>query len=94
MSRPIRCAIVLVCMMWPGLALAQSQASPSREDAERNAFQTPTTGRSGGGQTDASTSRERQPLSGSQGPSTNPEGKNITEPEGHPSSPSPSGPAK
>jgi hypothetical protein len=39
-------------------------------------------------------SRDKNPLSGSQGPATNPEGKNITEPTGSPTKASPNGPEK
>jgi hypothetical protein len=88
----IRYFAIAVCVAWPVLSFAQNQPTPSREDAERNAFQTPTTGKSGGaGPGDA---RDNHPLSGGQGPSTNPEAKNITEPTGSPTKASPNSPDK
>jgi len=86
-KRSIRYFMATACLAWPVSALAQNQPAPSREEAERNAFQTPTTGRSQPGETEHS--RDKNPLSGSQGPATNPEAKNITEPTGRPTKPSP-----
>ena len=59
-----------------------------------NAFYTPTAGRSDREHGEPAFSRDNNPLAGSQGPATNPEGKNITEPEASPSKPSPNGFAK
>jgi hypothetical protein len=83
--------MVVACIAWPASGLAQNQPAPSREDAERNAFQTPT-GASKQGEPEHS--RDKNPLSGSQGPATNPEGKNITEPTGSPTKASPNSPDK
>jgi hypothetical protein len=86
-KRSIRYFMATACLAWPVSALAQNQPVPSREEAERNAFQTPTTGGSQQGETERS--RDKNPLSGSQGSATNPEAKNITEPTGRPTKPSP-----
>jgi hypothetical protein len=91
-KRSIGYFMVTACLAWPASGLAQNQPAPSREEAERNAFQTPTTGGSQQGETDRS--RDKNPLSGSQGSATNPEAKNITEPTGRPTKPSPNSPDK
>jgi len=93
MNRCIRYFILIACIAWPALGFAQNQPAPSREDAERNAFQTPTTS-SSSKQGDPERPRDKNPLSGSQGPATNPEGKNITEPTGSPAKASPNSPDK
>jgi hypothetical protein len=92
MNRCIPFLVMAACIAWPGLGLAQSQPTPSREDAERNAFQTPATGLHKQGEPDYS--RDKNPLAGSQGAATNPEGKNITEPTGRPTKASPNSPEK
>jgi hypothetical protein len=84
--------MVTACLVWPASGFAQNQLAPSRENAERNAFQTPTTGGSQQGETERA--RDKNPLSGSQGSATNPEAKNITEPTGRPTKPSPNSPDK
>jgi hypothetical protein len=78
--------------VWPALGFAQNQPAPSRDEAERNAFQIPAPDRSKQGE--PGFSRDKSPLSGSQGPASNPEGKNITEPTGQPTKPSPNSPDK
>jgi hypothetical protein len=90
-NRYIRNSIVAACIAWPSLGLAENQPTPSREDAERNAFQTPTTGAKQG---EPERSRDKGPLAGSQGPAANPEGKNITEPTAQPTTASPNSPNK
>jgi hypothetical protein len=92
MNRCIRYFMITACIAWPGLAHAQNQQTPSRDDAERNAFQTPTTGTAKQGEPDYA--RDKSPLAGSQGAATNPEGKNITEPSGRPTKASPNSPDK
>jgi hypothetical protein len=91
MNRYIGYVALAACMTWPASAFAENQPTPSREDAERNAFQTPTTGsaRQGGPEP-----RNTNPLSGSQGPAANPESRNITEPTGRPTKASPNSPEK
>jgi hypothetical protein len=90
-NRFITKIVFAACIAWPASGLAQNQPVPSREDAERNAFQTPTTGSKRG---EPDRSRDQSPLSGSQGPAANPEGKNITEPTAEPTKASPSSPDK
>jgi hypothetical protein len=92
MNRCIRYFVFTACIALPASGFAQIQPAPSREDAERNAFQTPTTG--GSKQGDPEHPREQNPRSGSQGPATNPEAKNITEPTGRPTKASPNSPDK
>jgi hypothetical protein len=94
MKRHIRYLALAVGIVWPVSGFAQSQPTPSREQAELNAFYTPTTGRSDREHGEPAFARDKSPLAGSQGPATNPEGKNITEPEADPSTPSPNGLAK
>jgi hypothetical protein len=78
MYRCIGYFLIAACIWWPSSGLAQNQPTPSPDEAERNAFQTPTTSRSKQGEPEYS--RDKNPLPGSQGPASNPEGKNITEP--------------
>ena len=89
----IRVFLLVACMTWSASASAQNQPAPSGEDAERNAFQTPTTGGSSK-QGEPGYSRDKNPLAGSQGPGTNQEGKNATEPTGRPNKASPNSPDK
>ena len=92
MNRFTRYFTVAACIAWPAVTFAQNQPTPSREDAEPNAFQAPSTGNAGGGgQPERGSSRGGQSPSSSQQPSTNPEAQNITEPTGRPSKPSPGG---
>jgi len=86
-KRTISYVVIVGCLAWPAIGLAQNQPAPSGDDAERNAFQTPTTGTAKPGE--PGYSRDRNPLAGSQGPASNTEGKNITEPTGSPTKPSP-----
>jgi hypothetical protein len=92
MNRSLKSVIVLACCTWPAFATAQTAPAPSGGDAERNAFQTPTT--SGGQKGEPGYVRDSNPLAASQGPATNSEGKNITEPTNRPSKPSPNSPGK
>ena len=85
----ILCLLLLLRGRHLGL---QNQPAPPREHAERNAFQTPTIG--GSKQGDPGYPRGKNPLSGSQGAATNPEGKNIKEPTGRPTKASPNSPDK
>jgi hypothetical protein len=91
MDRYCRILVLAACMTWPAAGSAQNQPTPSRDDAERNAFQTPTTGSS---RQSGPQARDNNPLSGSQGPATNPEAKNITEPTNRPATSNPGHPDK
>jgi hypothetical protein len=77
----IRCFAIAVGIAWPVLAFAQNQPTPSREDAERNAFQTPTAGnpdtpgQGNAGKRDAGVEPDSQ--AGAQNTSTTPEAKNA-----------------
>jgi hypothetical protein len=85
--------LVIACMTWFGSAFAQNQPAPSGKDAERNAFQTPTAGDSAR-KGEPGSPRDNNPLAGSQGPATNQEGKNATEPTGRPTKATPDSPDK
>lgn len=87
MNRSIRTIVVIASLVWPVWAQAQTAPAPTSSDAEKNAFQTPSTGR--GQQGEPGYDRDKNPLAASQGPATNPEGKNITEPDNRPDKPSP-----
>jgi hypothetical protein len=92
MNRSFVTVIALACLTWPAFATAQTASTPSGSDAERNAFQTPAAG--GGQKGEPGYVRDSNPLAASQGPATNTEGKNITEPTNRPSTPSPNSPGK
>jgi len=80
----IRCFAIAAGLTAPILCFAQNQPTPSREDAERNAFQTPTTGKSAAESSGAGARRESgvEPDSqaGAQNSSNNPEAKKSAEP--------------
>jgi hypothetical protein len=93
MNRCIPLCVLIAGITWSAAGFAQNQPTPSREDAERNAFQTPTAG-DNSKQGEPGYARDKNPLSGSQGPATNPEAQNITEPTGRPTKASPNSPDK
>jgi hypothetical protein len=93
MTSFFRIVALAACIAWPASAVAQNQPTPSRDDAERNAFQTPTTA-DGTKPGEPGYHRDTNPLSGSQGPATNQEGKNSTEPTNRPTKATPSSPDK
>lgn len=84
--------LAAIAFVWPVWAQAQNTPATTSSDAERNAFQTPTAGK--GQKGEPGYVRDTNPMAASQGPATNSEGKNITEPTNRPSKPSPNSPQK
>jgi hypothetical protein len=78
-----RCFAIAVGLAWPVLAFAQNPPTSSREDAERNAFQTQTAGnpsapgQGNAGKPDAGVEPDSQ--AGAQNTSTTPDTKNATQ---------------
>ncbi len=84
---------VLVTMFMAGTTagFTQNAPTPSRDDAEKNAFQTPNAGSTN---TKSGSSGEAAKTGSSQHSGSNPEAKNIDEPRGTPEKASPNGTAK
>jgi hypothetical protein len=91
MNRSLKTVVLIAALAWPIWAQAQTAPAPTSSDAEKNAFHTPD---SRGKQGEPGYQRDKNPMAASQGPATNPEGKNITEPDNRPDKPSPSSPGK